>query len=278
MAKGWVLKHPPVFYWRWVIVVLVGAILGFWMSFTPTGVLGKADAVGYAVCHRIDLRSFHIGDRQFPLCARCTGQYLGALTGLVFQVVVSRRRAGAPPRRVIIGLVFLAGLYGLDGVNSYLHLPPFEATFPNLKLLYEPNNVLRVMTGTGMGLVVSAALYPAFISTVYQKYERVPAIASLIHLLAMVACAAAVSAMTLVKINWVLIPLALIGPGIVLLMLVMIFTIMLLMIFRKENSYQHLGQAIFPLLAAFFLAILLIMIMDIGRYLLTGTWGEIPFG
>ena len=278
LGEGGAKKHPPVYYWRWVVVLLVATILGVWMSFTPEGIFGKADAVGYAVCHRIDLRSFHIGDRQFPLCARCTGQYLGALTGLVFQAVVNRKRAGSPPKRVIVGLVLLAGLYGLDGVNSYLHLPVFDTVFPNMKLLYEPNNVLRVMTGTGMGLVISSALYPAFISTVFQKYERMPALGSLKQLLAVMACAAAVSGLALLKINLVLIPLALISSGVVLLMLTMIFTIMILMIFRKENSYQHLGQAIFPLLAALFLAILQIAILDIGRYLLTGTWGEIPFG
>lgn len=271
------LRHPAGLTWRWVLVVFVGAMLAIWLSFTPDGIFGKADAIGYAVCHRIDLRSFHIGERQFPLCARCTGQYLGALTGLVFQAVVSRRRAGPPPRRVIVGLVLLAGLYGLDGVNSYLHLPPFVASFPNLQLLYEPNNVLRVMTGTGMGLVVSAALYPAFVSTVFRTYYPMPALASFKQLLAVLVCAAMVSCLTLLQINWVLIPLALISAGVVLLMLVMIFTIMILMIFRKENSYQTLGQAIYPILAALFIAILQITIMDIGRYLLTGTWGEIPF-
>jgi hypothetical protein len=98
------------------------------------------------------------------------------------------------------------------------------------------------------------------------------------QLLALMACAAAISGLALLKIDWVLIPLALISSGVVLLILMMIFTIMILMIFRKENSYQHLAQAIFPLLAALFLAILQIAIIDIGRYLLTGTWGEIPFG
>ena len=271
-------KPSPVTYWRWVVVVLLGVVLAVWISFTPEGIFGKADAVGYAVCHRIDLRSFHIGDRQFPLCARCTGQYLGALTGLVFQAVVNRRRAGSPPKRVIIGLAILASLYGLDGVNSYLHLPAFQEIFPNMNLLYEPNNFLRVMTGTGMGLVISAALYPAFISTLYQRFDRAPTVTGIKQLSIMIACAILVSTLTLLNIDWILILLALISSGGVLLMLTMIFTIMILMIFKKENSYQRLGQAIYPILVSLLFAILLITIMDFGRYLLTGTWGEIPFG
>lgn len=35
----------------------------------PGGLLDKADKVGYAVCHRITIRSFLIGERQMPLCA-----------------------------------------------------------------------------------------------------------------------------------------------------------------------------------------------------------------
>jgi hypothetical protein len=54
-----------------LIIAFIAVLLaGLWA--TPPGLLGKADAIGYAVCHRIDLRSFHLGDRQLPLCARCT--------------------------------------------------------------------------------------------------------------------------------------------------------------------------------------------------------------
>ena len=278
LGEGGAKKHPPVYYWRWVVVLLVATILGVWMSFTPEGIFGKADAVGYAVCHRIDLRSFHIGDRQFPLCARCTGQYLGALTGLVFQAVVNRKRAGSPPKRVIVGLVLLAGLYGLDGVNSYLHLPPLVKAFPNMMLLYEPNNVLRLLTGTGMGLVISAALYPAFVSTVYRQYDRSPALPGLKVLIGMAVFALAISSLALTNLDWVLYPLALISSAGILVLLTTIYTIVLLMAFRLDNRYDRLSQVIFPVLAALCIAILQIAIMDIGRFLLTGTWGEIPLG
>ena len=68
-----------------LVAVVAAVVLAAWLVNTPPGILGKADAVGYAVCHRIDERSFHIGDRQVALCARCTGMYLGAVLGLVFQ-------------------------------------------------------------------------------------------------------------------------------------------------------------------------------------------------
>lgn len=34
-------------------------------------------------CHCLDSRSFHYKGRRFPLCARCTGELLGILAGLI---------------------------------------------------------------------------------------------------------------------------------------------------------------------------------------------------
>ena len=50
------------------------------------GLLGKLDAVGYAVCHRLDSHSLHVGSLQLPLCARCTGEFNAAAIGLIFAV------------------------------------------------------------------------------------------------------------------------------------------------------------------------------------------------
>src|SRR4030067_1376746 len=85
---------------KMLVLASVGLLFLGWLFNTPPGLLGKADAIGYAVCHRIDLRSFHLGDRTLPLCARCTGMFLGALVGLVYQAVIGKRRIGRPPRGV----------------------------------------------------------------------------------------------------------------------------------------------------------------------------------
>ena len=39
-------------------------------------------AVGSVICHQLSERSFFIDGRQLPVCARCTGLYLGGLLGL----------------------------------------------------------------------------------------------------------------------------------------------------------------------------------------------------
>jgi len=90
-----------------LVFFLVALIFVGWTYYSPPGLLGKADAIGYAVCHRIDARTFHLGDRQLPLCARCSGMFLGALIGLVYQTATRPRRAGMPHWSVMIVLFIL---------------------------------------------------------------------------------------------------------------------------------------------------------------------------
>src|SRR3990172_9985519 len=93
--------------------LIAGILLLLWLGLTPAGLLGKADATGYAVCHRIDLRSFHIGNRPLPLCARCSGMYLGAMLGLIFQVVRGRR-AGMPLKKILVVFGVMVVVFVVD--------------------------------------------------------------------------------------------------------------------------------------------------------------------
>src|SRR5919106_2715758 len=105
-------------------IVPLAAILVFavWFSFTPPGLLGKADAIGYAICHRIDERSFHIGERQLPLCARCTGEFYAAAISLIFFAIVSPKKSGMPGWRLGAPLLFFLAAFAIDGTNSFLYL------------------------------------------------------------------------------------------------------------------------------------------------------------
>lgn len=63
---------------KWLVPIAAIFAFAAWMYVSPEGALGKLDAIGYAVCHRIDARSFQIGNRQLPLCARYTGKFNAA--------------------------------------------------------------------------------------------------------------------------------------------------------------------------------------------------------
>lgn len=256
-------------------LVLVG-----WILTTPPGFSEKADAIGYAVCHRIPERSFHIGDYQLPLCARCSGMYLGAFIGLGFQALISRRRSGMPPWRVIIPLVFLVLAFGLDGSNSYLYL--IKQTYPgalaNIPNLYIPNNTLRLLTGSGMGLVISAAIFPAFNQTIWKEQDFKPALAGIKDLLMLLTITLIANLLVLTENPFALFPLAIIGIAGVLVLLTMIYSILWLMLFRQENKYDRISQCWLALLAGLTLGILQIALIDAVRFWMTGTWGGFPLG
>jgi uncharacterized membrane protein len=254
------------------LVVLVGSLALFsWLLNTPPGLLGKADAIGYAICHRLDLRSFHLGDRQLPLCARCTGIYLGVLLGMFTLAALGRGRAGGlPAGRVLVVLVGFIAVMGLDGVNSYLTL------FPGLPHLYEPSNTLRMVTGTLNGLALAGLMYPVLNQTLWRDWQPRPVLANLRELLLLVALAAVVIALTLTENPVVLYPLALLSAAGVLAILIALNTTILLVVARRENQAASWRSAALPLLAGFTVALLQIGLVDAVRYAIFGTWGGLP--
>ncbi len=248
-----------------LLVAVSGALLGAWLIYTPSGLLGKADAIGYAVCHRIAARSFTIAGRPISLCARCTGMYLGALLGLVFQQRLGRR-GGMPGRKalIVLGMFFLA--FAVDGSNSYLHF------FPEAPGLYTPSNTLRLLTGTGMGLGIAALVYPTFHQSVWARYNPKPALSTWKQMGLLVALAAVVDLVVLSGNQLVLYPLALLSAGTVLLILSMVYSVVWVMVFNQVNRFNSL-KAMWPfLLAGFTTALVQVAVLDLLRFALTHTW------
>lgn len=258
--------------WGWLVLGALGLLLLGWLNNTPSGVLGKADAVGYAVCHQIDARSFHIEGRALPLCARCSGMYLGFITGLVFLGLTRRRSGGMPSLKILLILGVLGLAFAVDGLNSYLHF------FPDAPGLYEPNNTLRLLTGTGVGIAIAAVLYPAFIQTTLRSWQPDPVIGSFSQLGLLALLALGVDLLVLTENSLILYPLALISAGSVLVLLTLVYSMVLMMLFRLEGRIQHWSQLLLPLAGGLFLGILQIAIIDLGRFMLTGTWDGFNLG
>ncbi|RPI34011.1 MAG: DUF2085 domain-containing protein [Chloroflexota bacterium] len=263
---------PRQYPWKGVIYLAAGLLLVVWLLYTPVGLFGKADAIGYAVCHRIDARSFHLDDRQLPLCARCSGMYLGAVLGLVFQYLTSNRLSGGPSWRVVAVLAVLVGAFGVDGVNSYLHL------FPWAPSLYEPQNWLRLLTGTGMGIVVAVVLFPAFNQTMWIHWDQRKAIRGLPSLGLLLALGLLLDLLVMTENPVFLYPLALISAAGVLALLTMVYSMVLVMLFKLENRFQMLRQMAIPLTGGFMMALAQIAILDLVRFYLTGTWSGFTIG
>jgi uncharacterized membrane protein len=251
--------------WRWILIGFALVLVIIWLALTPSGLLGKAQAVGYAVCHQIDARSFHIHDRPFPLCARCSGLFLGALLGMIFQAVQGRK-GRMPPTWASVFFGILALAWVVDGVNSFTMLTP---RFPSL---YQTQNWTRLVTGTGMGLALAAILWPAFNQTMYRQWKDESPLGSWRQILYLVLLAGALAGLILLEVPWILYPLALLSAFSVMLLLTMVYSMALVMLFKRDNTYERASQLLIPLVGGFVLALLQIGAISAVRYLLTGTW------
>ncbi|MEW6568047.1 MAG: DUF2085 domain-containing protein [Chloroflexota bacterium] len=240
---------------------------GLWLSLVPSGLLGKADAIAYAVCHRIDLRSFHLGDRALPLCARCTGMYCGALLSLFYYAGRGRNRSASFPRwPLLIPLGLFAAAWAVDGLNSYLQL------LPGLPYLYPASNPLRLVTGTLMGLTLGTLVYTGFNQTAWHEAIPEPALRSASDLGLLLLLAGLVDGGVLSENPLLLYPLALVSSFGVLLLLTLIYAMVLMMLLRRENAGHVWADLLSPLAGGATLAIAQIAALDWARLALTGTW------
>jgi uncharacterized membrane protein len=232
-----------------------------------TGVLGKADAVGYAICHRIPGRSFHVHGRSLPLCARCTGIYLGVMAGLALYAGSGRIRASRlPPVRILAVLFCFGAAIAADGLNSYLSL--FAAYHP----IYPPSNTLRLITGMYAGITLITVVLPVFNMTVWQRPYHAAPLDTLKELAALCLVAALVIAAVLIQQSGLLLAFGLVSTAGVVLVFGMVGITAFLTITRRENSVMGWRSLLVPSLAGLAFAAGIVGLIDLARYLLTGTW------
>ncbi len=255
----------------WIMLVVSLLVIATFLLSPPWTVLGKTKLVGYAICHQIPERSFHIHGEQLPLCARCTGIYMGAMTGFTLMWLMGRKRAASPPpTRITLVFVGFIVLLGIDGVNSYLTF------FPGAPHLYEPQNWLRLTTGTLEGLALSAFVFPVLNYSLWQDAVQTPSVRNFKELALMVAVAGVVVVLIVLELPFLLYPLAILSTLGVLIMLGSINTMIVLALTGREGMALTWQQAILPLTVGFAMAFLLIGGMDTGRLILTRSLG-LPF-
>lgn len=264
---------------RWFVPLAAILVFSVWFTIAPPGLLGKADAIGYAICHRIDERSFQIGDRQLPLCARCTGEFYAAAITFLFFAIVSPKKSGMPGWKFGAPLIIFFLAFGIDGSNSYLYLlkQTSNGALDNIPNLYIPNNTLRLFTGSGMGIALASILFPAFNQSTWKVYD--PGIAlSWKKLGTLTGVIILVNLLILTDSPIILYPIAILSILGVLTLLILVFSMVWLLIMRQENIFDSLNQMWMPFLAGTTLALLMITAIDLLRLKLTGTWGGFPLG
>jgi uncharacterized membrane protein len=251
--------------WIIALAILLAALLATWLWMTPVGWWEKIRLLGYAVCHQIEERSFFYHNLQSPLCARCTGMYLGGMLAIGYQVWQGRK-GRFPPAWVMIMLGGLFIWFGIDGLNSFLHF------FPGFAQGYQPSNLFRLITGTGVGLGIGAILTPLFNQTAwadwinrsfFEKWYSFP----ILLLLAALMVAGVYSQHPVI-----LLPAMVISGLSVVFLLSSLHTVLALMLTRRSNLQLTWRQMMLPLLIGLNVAFVQILVTSLLRFLLTGTW------
>lgn len=266
-AEGVAPSKSPA---RWLVPAVAAIMAAIWLVNTPQGLLGKADAVAYSVCHRIAERSFLVGGRALPLCARCSGMYLGIVGAWLFYSFTSRREGGFPPMKLLAILGAFALAWGLDGLNSFMTLVPGAPS------VYAPSNLGRLLTGTLMGISMMSIVFPMFNQVAWIEWRPKPALDSFKKLGGVLLSGLVLAGLALTDNPIIQYPLALISAGGVILLLTLIYATLVLN-FWRSNQAQGWGDLWLVLTMGFILALLQIGLLDLGRFQLTGTWSGIHF-
>ena len=247
------------------LIMLALLIVTAWLVFTPPGLDGKLHAAGYSVCHQMDEHSYSIGGVVLPLCARCTGTFLGLLISLIF--LGSRGKgSGFPSKPKIAVLVLFFLFFAVDGINSALSF------IPGLTSLYPSTNLMRLSSGLLMGIALANMVIVLWNQTLWVDADPAPLLRDWKQLGILILLCAAAGALIIANIPILYYPVAILSILGIFLVLSMIYSLLWSIILKKENTL-HLfkdGFRIFSM--GFITAIVQIGVMDLLRYILSGTW------
>lgn len=209
----------------------------------PPSILEILRFLSGGVCHQLPDRSLQALGIVSPLCARCTGTYLGAFTGLLTVLVRGRARASLLPRwPTLAAFALFFVLWGVDGLNSYLTL------IPGAPYLYQPNNGLRLLTGTLEGIALSLAIWPLVASTLWDRPDQIEVICFR-ELLLLVAAASGIAVVFNRPLAVTLYLGALLSAVGLFGMFAILNALLLIAILRREGTVEHFSQ-LMPLLGA----------------------------
>jgi hypothetical protein len=165
----------------------------------------------------------------------------------------------------VLGLFFVA--FGVDGLNSTTSLYIGESP------LYTPHNTLRLITGTGMGVALAVAVVPAFHQTVWREYSTRQVLENWGQFGGLLALCAAFVGLILTQNSTLILFFSLVSVVGSMTILTLVYAILVITLLRKENEYDTWRELAVPLAGGFSLAMLQIILLDLARFFLTGSWG-----
>lgn len=122
------------------------------------------ETIGYAVCHQIEERCLVFGEQVMPLCARCTGVYLGFIVSVIALILLAGEKKRGVKLPATPYLVILL---------AFMLIMAFDV-FAQSRGLYLRNNQLSLFTGLLMGLSLANLILPVFNFTFWQRNDTIP--------------------------------------------------------------------------------------------------------
>lgn len=228
--------------------------------------LAGADWMSAALCHRITARSFVMNGRQFPLCVRCTGMYLGVMVAVIALALAGRLRwAELPPLRILLVLIGFIGLMGVDGLNSYSHF------FPDFPHVYEPRNWLRLLTGIGTGLAMGVIMTPTLAQTVWRSAPPRSVLGSFTELLLLLALAGTAVILVISNQPLILYVMAIVSAAGMWLIVAALNVVFLLVLTRRDGRATTWRETAVYLSIGLILAAAELSLLTMVRWQLLGT-------
>ena len=220
-------------------------------------------ALGYGVCHQLPERSFISGGFQQPVCARCSGIYVGTifvLVALFFLYRWRRKPATSYDERfqaqihwtywIFLGLALAAMAY--DGVSSYAQLRPTTDT-------------IRLLTGLAVGGALAVLLF-ALLSETLLKPRVSRKVLSRPRDWALFLGVLIVGGVIDEPLGQVLGPVV---PLLVTVCLVATYTVIVLVVLGLFKRFTHKvnrpRDALFPVLIAVVIALFLLIFFALGK-------------
>jgi uncharacterized membrane protein len=188
--------------------------------------------------------SFYPAGQQLPLCARNTGIYLGFSSTLALLAATGRMRgARLPPLALLLTFGAAVTLLGIDGFNSFFR----DLGLPHL---YQPNNLLRLMTGLGTGTAMAAFMIPVANGLIWRtddeqaSFDSFPQLAVMLPILLLLFLG--VASTTEAWAGFLLYPIAVVSSAGLILALTSVNVVFMLGVTNRVGKFETWRQ-FFPL-------------------------------
>lgn len=250
----------------WGFIALAATMVIAGLLFLPGTFVEKLNWTVHGVCAQE--HKLYVAGVSMPLCQRNTGLYSGMLATLLTLLLMGRSHAAKlPPRAILVTLLGGIAWMGVDGFNSlFLDMGVWHP--------YEPQPVLRILSGLAMGMAVGTFLLFAVNASLRAEPRpeqriiggwREYGLLALVNLL--------IFALLRLGGVWVLYPMAVFSTLGIFTVMFTVNLLVIAMVGRYENAVRRMVQLAAPAMGALVLTAVEFGLLAWARMAIEGATG-----